>query len=384
VNSAIDAADPLCGWVQTATFNGIAGFMELNELYSCLPGVGVANLVADYLEAEYYAERGDDNKRIVFINSKLGQPYKYKDDRPEASEFGERAVADPESQRPEGLVARAAYILTAGIDVQDNRLAFKVKAWGVGEESWLVVYNEIHAVGSTVDETDPVWKELEKSVFRAFEHEEGKAVYVRAVSIDSGGHATDAVYKWVRKMRKRYPGRHIMPVKGSSHIAADPEIFVRPAARSIDHKKPEKQSKADRYGLKVFLVGTGKAKDLISGRMQMSGSGPGRMHYCRAEDRRADYFDQMTSEAKIPSKRIRHKKVWERKSGAPSEAWDCEVYALHAARACRVHLMDADDWDKIRGEVLQNDMFETPDQISTKDLPSAPPPRRQSDYWNRE
>jgi phage terminase large subunit GpA-like protein len=54
---------------------------------------------------------------------------------------------------------------------------------------------------------------------------------------------------------------------------------------------------------------------------------------------RTDYWNQITGEVKAPHRSIRGKRIWQKKSGAQVEALDGEVYALHAARAAKVHLM---------------------------------------------
>ncbi len=358
VQEAMEKGDPYCGWVPTQKSEGVAGFVGLNELYSCLPGVGVAELVRDHLEAEYYASRGKDEKKIVFVNSKLGLPYEYEDSRPEADAFWERVRNDPDSQLDEKIVPSRALIVTCGIDVQDNRVAVKFKAWAPGEENWTIYADELMATNTTSDKTDQVWEELERTVFSPLEHEDGFAIFVRSVSIDSGGHATDAVYDWVRRMNKRYPNRQIMAIKGSSETQTDPQIFAVPPTKSIDHRNPNKQTKFQRYGLKLYFVGTHRAKDIIAKAMTFTGSGDGRMHWYNADQMRSDYFDQMLGEAKVPARGSRGKLIWKQKAGQPVEFWDTEVYALHAARAVRVHLMKQEEWDSLRINLMQSDLFE--------------------------
>lgn len=350
VNAAIEAGDPKCGWVATAEFHGAAGFKELSELYSCLPGAGVVELVRDYLAAEYKACQGDENDKIVFVNSKLGRPYEFQDDNANADDLREKALDYPELQVPKG-----GLMLTVGIDVQHDRVALIVRAWGRGEESWLVLWKEISASVSTSDKNDPVWSELEKTVYGSFDHEGGGQIYASSVGIDSSdGNTNDAVYHWVRRMEKKYRKVLTMPLKGSS-AQIDPEIFTVPRVKGVDHKNPKKQTKADKHGLKVYLVGTNKAKDLIAARFKLQGVGPGRHHSYR--EVRADYYDQVTGEVKAPHRTIKNRKIWQQKAGRAVEAWDCEVYALHGSRAKRVHLMTPRQWDALEQALNQSDLF---------------------------
>ncbi len=352
VAAAMHAGDPLCGWTPTAEYHGVAGFMELNELYSCLPGAGVAELVRDYLKAEHLAALGDETEKIVFVNSKLGRPYEFKGDNETAEGLKARALSYPELTVPHG-----GLLLSAGVDTQDDRLAIVIRAWGRGEESWLLYWGELHAATGVTDVNDPVWAELEQRVFGEFNHAAGFKMRLSALSIDSSdGGSNDAVYHWVRSRAKQHRGALVMAIKGSSE-RADPEIFVTPAEKSIDHRNPNKRTKADKYGLKVFIVGTNKAKDLLSARQRLTGEGPGRWH--AYQDVRADYWEQITAEVKAPHRSLKGRKIWQKKSGLRNEGLDCEVYALHAARARRVHLMTPQRWDALEQQYRQADLFQS-------------------------
>lgn len=377
---AMAAGDPYCGWTPTRTTKKTAGFTELNELYSCLPGAGVESLVADYLEAEYYASRGDNTKQIVFINSKLGRPYEYEDGRDDADALRENAKADPESQLAQKVCPQAGLVITAGVDVQDNRLAIVIRAHGRSRKSWLMFADEIYAKGSTSNEYDPVWTELDKILFDVFRREDGRAMYLEGVTIDSGGHATDAVYHWGLTRQKKYPAVKILVGKGSSSIT-NPPVFVHPpAGKTLAHKNPNKLTKADRKGVKLYIIGTNKAKDYLAEQMSANARGENRFHFYSQDDLRTDYFDQLVAEAKIPNKSGRF--VWTQKSGCACEFWDCEVYAEHAARCLKVHSMDEPAWAAIEKRVNQADLFEkAPPLIPQTEIPV--PQRRESRFKRR-
>jgi phage terminase large subunit GpA-like protein len=106
------------------------------------------------------------------------------------------------------------------------------------------------------------------------------------------------------------------------------------------------------------------------------------------ESVRADYWDQITAEVKAPHRTIRHRKVWQCKSGCRNEGLDCEVYALHAARAINVHTKTPAKWDEIEQVVTQPDLFRAPAEATNvtnthSEATSAQPARRSSSYWNR-
>ncbi|MFP3615389.1 terminase gpA endonuclease subunit, partial [Paraburkholderia sp. SIMBA_050] len=130
-------------------FHGVAGF-RLNELVSPFPGSRLAELVKKRLVAEKALRAGDDTKMRSFVNNTEGRPYRYESDIPEIDLLAERALDYDVFTVPAG-----ALVLTAGIDVQHDRIAIVLRAWGRGEESWLVLWDEIY--GNVLEQgTDPM------------------------------------------------------------------------------------------------------------------------------------------------------------------------------------------------------------------------------------
>jgi len=359
-------------FVATAPFTGLAG-AYISDLMSSAPGAALPRLVEKYLEAKHREAAGDIRGLIEFYNNQLGLPFKYKSPAPKAEELEGRAEDYAELTVPWG-----GLLLTLSADVQPDRIAILVVAWGRGEESWRVYWGEIH--GNTVDHNDPIWTELETFLFRPYAHASGAELFVEAASIDSGdGNTSDAVYWFCRKHRRR----GVMPVKGRDVG----EIFAHP--RAVDPGR--KPTKAAKYGLHVYLVGTEKAKDLLigfgehGGRLRLceklgdrviTGNGPGRMHWYRGI--RGDYFGQVTAEVKAPMKgKQRNKLYWQVKSGQRNEALDCEVYAIHASRRTKVNLMTEAQWAAREQKLRQPDlmgqvMLAQADDVVTE--PVAPQP----------
>ncbi|WP_192878420.1 phage terminase large subunit family protein [Parvibium lacunae] len=345
-------------WRATAAFHGVAGFY-INELYSPFPGSTLPRLVEKFLVAQHALSQGDDTKMRAFRNNTEGLPYAYQTDLPDIDGLAKRA-----EHYGELTVPRGALVLTAGVDVQHDRIAVAIWAWGRGEESWLVYWGEIH--GKTMVPEHGAWVDLEALLSRQYEHEIGGHLQVRAVSIDSSdGQTSDAVYAFVRKRM----GRNYMAVKGASSDEGR-EIFSPPKV-AIDTNR---QQKAHKYGLRPFIVGTQRAKDLIlghdagAGRLKLVGNGPGRMHWYSGV--RPDFFEQMTSEVKAPHRTIRNRKVWQKKAGVRNEALDCTVYALHAARSLKINLWKEDRWQIEEARLNQPTLFDQSETPETK--PSKP------------
>lgn len=330
-------------YVATAEFHGARGWY-LNELVSPFPDSALSKLVAKYLDAQHAFEHGEPEKLIVFYNATLGLAWKYKTDIPEADALELRAEDYAEWTVPAGGI-----VLTAGVDVQGDRLAVTIWAWGRGEECWLMWWGEIY--GRALDQE--VWDELDATVLnRAYSHVSGASLSLSAMSVDSGdGNTADAVYKYVRSRRRR----GVFATKGASTEKS--EIFRKPT----DILDVTAQHKAAKFGLRPYMVGVSRAKDLLlgsegGGRIQLTGPGPGRMHWYRGV--RADFFDQLTAEIKAPVRgQHRAKKVWQKKAGKRNEALDCTILALHSARALRIDTWSETRWQEMERQFLQPVLF---------------------------
>jgi len=346
------------GWKSAADFHGVAGFY-LNELYASFPDSSLTRLVEKFLTAEHEAATGELGAKIAFWNSTLGLPWEYQTDTPGAEALSTRAEAYAEFTVPWG-----GLILTAGVDVQHDRLAIVIRAWGVGEESWLVYWGEIF--GSTLDATKGAWVDLDQLLAREFAHASGAALRVRAVSIDgSDGNSTEIVHAYVRPRR----AKGYMAIKGAAEQTDDRrEIFSTP--RKVDTGR---RNKPARFGLDTFIVGTTRAKDLIlENRLKLQGAGPGALHWYAGV--RPDYWEQLVSEVKAPSRTNRYRKAWQKLAGVRNEALDCEVYALHAARSLKTNLMRAIHWAAIEQRLRQRTLLDSPD------VPASDPPDQAEDH----
>jgi phage terminase large subunit GpA-like protein len=348
-------------WVATAPFNGVAGFY-FNELLSPFRGSKMAILMEKWLNAQYEFERGNPGPLIAFTNSSMGLPYSYKGDAPTINEVIERALDYPAGTVPDG-----GLVLSAGIDVQPDRLEVVIRAFGRGEESWLVEYLQLPGRPGLIE--DPVWSDLDAVLFRKFRHARGFNIGITAVSLDtSDGNTSDATYKWVRSRQKKGI-EFVMAIKGSS--SADKVVFTRPAA-VIDTTK--KNTKAAKYGVQVFSVGVSIAKDLLigeKGRVSLDGSGPGRFHVYQGLP--ADYYKQLLeSEVKAPrlKKNGTTQKEWVKAPGKRNEVLDCEVYALHASRAAKCHTKTPAQWAALEAKLCQSGLFDEPETVIDK--PAAP------------
>ena len=350
-------------WRASAPFRGVAGF-HINELYAPFPGSKLSVLVTKYLTAVHALASGDDTKMRSFRNNTEGLPYALQTDIPAADDLKVRAETYAELSVPHG-----GLVLTAGVDVQHDRLAVIIRAWGRGEESWLVYFGEIF--GSTLNPMGGAWVDLDALLTRELPHATGAAMRVGAVSIDgSDGSRTEIVNAYVRARRHL----HYMSVKGASEQTDDRrEIFATPKKVDVGMRH-----RAAKRGLETYIVGTARAKDLIlETRVKLAGAGPGRMHWYAAV--RPDYWEQLTSEVKAPSRTNRNRRAWQKKAGVRNEALDAEVYCLHAARSLKTHLMHEAHWLAIEQRLRQRTLLAEPAKNDPEDdeeeaTPDTSPP----------
>lgn len=369
---AYESGDPMAGWVKTQCGEGYGPndieptetFTGLSELYVCIPGTTLADVVRDYLEAEHEASLGDESARIVFVNNKLGKPYQYAANQI----LDHETLQDKAEDYPLLWCPAAGLLVTAGVDVQHDRVAITIRAFGRSEESWQMYWGEIE--GDTTDKNDPVWTGLDKLLFQKFQHERYGEISLSGVTIDcSDGTTSNAVYHWVRTRSKKHPGVAIMAGKGDSNDEGKKEIFTLP--RQVDRSSHKRATKADRHGVRVYMIGTHKAKDLIARRLLGTSA---YMH--SSTHARADYWEQVTAEVKAPSKKHRGKLLWQVRPGKRNEALDTEVYALHAAHAKGMHKNDEHKWSLIEQSLGQRTLFSEPAKPAAEPQPATRPPSR--------
>ena len=87
-----------------------------------------------------------------FVNTVLGEPYEEEHDAPDWEVLYQRRQA-----YPQGIVPLGGLFLTAGVDIQKDRIECEIVAWSRDKQSWSVDYKVL--AGDTA-RTD-VWRQLE-------------------------------------------------------------------------------------------------------------------------------------------------------------------------------------------------------------------------------
>lgn len=282
-------------WRATAPGDGRTAGFHLSALYSPFESWGE-------IAAEFVTVAKDPLRLRPWTNTKLGEPFEDRDaEAIEAASFLARLEEWGEGL-PEWVVC-----LTAGVDVQGDRLALEVVAWGAGEESWSISYDELWG-----DPAKPeVWRTLDAELLRRFDHPRAGPMHIRGVCIDTGGHHTQTVYAYARERA----GRGVWGIKGRG----GPGIPVWP------RRPPRVREKV----YTPFTVGVDAGKEVVTARLRLAEPGPGYCHFPAGRD--LDYFRQLGAERIVRTWRkgvaIRE---WRKDPALRNEALDCLVYAYAA------------------------------------------------------
>ena len=301
-------------WVAENTFKGHRSF-HIWSAYCPLPGAAWPKLVAEFLEA-----KKDREKLQVFTNTVLGEVWL---DRGEAPDW-QRLYDRREAWEP-GTVPAGGLFLTAGADVQRDRIEVSVWAWGRGKESWLIDHRVLPG--------DPfeaqVWRDLSTMLGETFLHHSGHELPITMTAIDAGDGVTmEAVKAWARTA-----GPRVMASKGSS-LALAP-ILGTPTTSECNWRGKKLPG-----GVKLWPIGVSSAKSELYGWLRLirptdeslEDVPAGYVHLPQHVGE--EYCRQLVAEHRITrgGKGKPRVTTWE-KLRERNEALDCRVYAR--AAACR-------------------------------------------------
>ena len=327
-------------WVAAQPFRGHASY-HLNELYSCF------RKLQDVVQS--FIDKKTANDLQTFVNVSLAETWEEEGERVDSTGLMNRASAFM-AQVPGGGV-----LLTAGIDMQEDRLEVEVVAWGVGEESWSVDYRVLWGDPLQGD----VWRDLDDLLSETFTHQSGAQLGVSAACLDTGGSSgyTQAAYEYAR----RKSARRLFAVKG---VAGWGRPIVSAPSRKASGKRARK--------VDLFTVGVDEAKTMVARRLGIAEPGPGFCHF--PADRDAEWFHQLTAE-KLVTRFVKGHPVREWHKVRPrNEALDCRVYALAALKILNPNLRRAAErLDTAATDREDEPEAEAPEQAETPDTPEGKP-----------
>lgn len=287
-----------------ALANGVRSFW-LNGFSS--PWLTWQTIMQEWLEA-----RGSAIREQVVYNTRFGLSYQIRGEYDDENTFLERRE-DYTAELPQGVL-----LLTAGVDVQANRLEYEIVGWGAGEESWGVLRGIIRGAPNQRE----TWEVLDEVLDREYKFASGLKLKVARTFVDSG-YATRSVYDYcgARAVKGRFA------IKGTG-AAGVPLIYK--------HSYPRNS------GIILTVLGVNDGKQIVMSRLGITMRGAEYCHFPRDDEalgRRgydANYFKQLISERRVLRKAGGVATyVWEPvTSGVRNESLDIRVYATAALKSC--------------------------------------------------
>ena len=280
---------------------------------------------------EWLEAQGDPEREKVIVNTRFGEAYERKGAFDSTDKFLQRREPYG-AELPDGVL-----ILTAAVDVQDNRLEYEICGWGENEECWGIKKGIILGAPDTPE----VWAALDEQLDREYRFKNGTGLIVPRTFIDSGGHYSKEVYAY--SMRRL--ARQRFAVKGASTPGVP-----------IIHKYAKVTAAGSRT-IPLVLIGTDSGKQYIMDRLAIDVPGPKYFHFPldRQENEAINEilwnrgYDDIYFRGLIAEQRVARKKngrvVWQWENVAKdkrNEPLDLRVYNL----ACLVSMNV--DWQQLK------------------------------------
>lgn len=332
-------------WKATAPFHGKRGYY-LNGIASPFRAKKgfksrLHQMAAGFLEAK----RGGQESLKTWTNTFLAETFEESFEGVDHSKVITRCEKYS-AQAPAGVV-----VLTAGIDVQGDRVEMEVVGHGIGEETWGIANVVLYGNFDLPD----LQKQLDDALDRDYQHENGDMVRVVAAAIDTR-HKT----KSVRQYCKSRAARRVYAVMGTPIQGA---AIVSPRFNKF-------------FRMWTYSIGTDGLKDSLYSRLQIEDVGPRYCHFPLAPDYNEEFFKQLTAEVvKHKYERGQLRRVYV-KTRERNEALDKRVYALAAFEILRPNMDALMARQKAAAKPVEYELKpeSAPEQIqqqSTKKRPAA-------------
>ena len=345
---------------------GTIGF-HLSALYSpvgWLSWTGIARM--------WEAAQATNEAKRSFQNGVLGETWIETGEAPDWQRLYERR----EAWRI-GTVPSGGLFLTAGADVQKDRIEVSIWAWGRGLTSWLVD----HIVIDGGPERQASWGELTSLLGRTWPLAHGARLGIAKLAVDTGYQAS-AVYAWARGAGfaqvapvKGVEGfNRAAPVAGPSFVdTTERGRKVRRGARLWTVAVTTFKSETYRY----LRLAAPTDEDIAAGATAPPGfihlspgatAPPGFIHLPRGAE--AEWIKQLVAEqlVTVTTRRGFQKLEWQ-KLRERNEVLDCRVYARAAA-----WIAGADRWSGAKWCGLEDQLGPAPGQSDGNRAGDEPAP----------
>jgi phage terminase large subunit GpA-like protein len=283
----------------------VIGF-HLSSLYSPPGWYSWADAARDFVAAKDHPQ-----KLKTWINTVLGEPWEDREggSLDDSTLRSRRGTWDAESVPDDVLCC------TAGVDVQDDRIEVSVVGWCEGQRARVIAHQVLY--GSPGEAA--VWGALDRMLQEQVRRQDGKRLWIVSACVDSGGHHTQATYRFCAARE----GRAVYAIKG---VPGEKPAWPPRASKSTRHR-----------GAKVWAVGVDTVKNWLRGALAVKDESlPHHVSFAATLD--DTYFAQLLVEKRRPKydKSGRMSLVWIKPKGARNEAWDALVYAFAALEAAKI------------------------------------------------
>lgn len=330
----------------------VIGF-HISGLYSPVGWLSWAQIAR-----QWEAAQGNDALLKVFKNTVLGETWQ---ERGEAPDW--QVIYDRRDEGKASIVPWGGLFLTAGVDVQKDRLEVDIWAWGRGAESWLIDHVTLDG-GPDNAET---WAALSALLDKQWDHASGKQMRLARLAIDTGYEAM-LVYTWARMAGFAT----VSPVKGVEDFSRAVPV-AGPTFVDITFK-----GKRLRRGARLWTIAVSTFKSETYRFLRLPRptdeerelgvvDPSGTIHLPKWVD--SEWIKQLVAEQLVTVKnkrgfsRLEWSKVRER-----NEALDCRVYARAAAWIVGLDRMNEARWRELEEQF--GDPPDRPEPPAT--LPPAP------------
>ena len=255
------------------------------------------DLIFEWLEAQ-----GDWSDLKTFTNIRLAELW---------DEIGETVEHNDLFQRREQYIEPppGCLLVTAGVDIQDNRLEVELVGWGNRYESWGIEKRVIYGD----PEMPEVWDDLDDVLAQTIKTEDGRRLVISAVGLDTGYLPNQA---YLFSLKSRHPRIYCM--KGANDYRAP--LHSPPSRQRIGKSK---------LAVDLYTVGVSVGKSILYKWFTLKEAGAGFAHFPMTYDE--EFFLQLTAEKKMTKKRKGFEVVEWIKTRDRNEALDCRNYAYIAA-----------------------------------------------------
>ena len=250
---------------------------------------------------------GDDEPVKGVLNTRLGECWHFGGDAPLFSEVAAHRSSYSKGDLPDGV-----RLITAGVDVQANRLEYVVRGWGAQWESWLIDEDELW--GNT--DEDEVWRDLENLLSQTW-----GGMSIAMMGVDSG-YRTETVYRFAYD----HP-RNVKATKGHD-ILSSGKAWYASKVQVTERGRPLKGRSVELHHMNLDFF-----KTWVHGRIRRAPDLPGAWHL--PGDVTDDYCKQIVAEQRVPKPSGKVKWV---QTSRHNHKLDCEVICRMLAERLKRHI----------------------------------------------